>query len=244
MAGLDTGPSFILRYRHIGNPLARSTVRGKCVLPALLRRQVRELARRGCRPSVVRELLAADDNDCCALTFDGGYLSVMEQAWPILAEGSMPATVFVVANLVGGTNWWDQREGDRAEPLLGKRELRALAAAGWEVGSQSGSHVRLTTLASVPLREEIRGSKARLEDMLGAPVTGFCYPYGEWNARVRDEVTEAGYAYAVTGQTGALFDDADLFALPRVEVGWNAVGFLFRRLLARARQGSGAHAAG
>lgn len=244
MRKLETGPSFILRYRRIGSPLSRSTARGQSVWPALLRWQVRELMRQDCRPCLARELLEDDGSGCCAFTFDGGYLSVAEQAWPILAGAAIPATVFVVANLVGGTNWWDQRLGDRAERLLGKRELRALTAAGWEIGSQSTSHARLTALAPVPLREEIRGSKARLEDLLGAPVDGFCYPYGEWNARVRDEVTEAGYAYAVTGRAGALSGEVDPFALPRIEIGWSAVGPVFRRQLAQIRQVDAALAAG
>jgi len=236
----ETGPSFILRYGRIGSPLARSTARGQAVLPALLRWQVRELARQGCRPFIVRELLGDDGEGRCAFTFDGGYQSVAGQAWPILAGASMMATVFVVANLVGGTNWWEERLGDRPERLLGKRELRALAAAGWEIGSQSASHVRLTALAPVPLREEIRGSKARLEDLLSMPVDGFCYPWGEWDARVRDEVAEAGYAYAVTGRAGALSGAVDAFALPRIEIGWNAVGPVFRRRLARERHTAGA----
>ncbi|MHB9109296.1 MAG: polysaccharide deacetylase family protein [Armatimonadota bacterium] len=238
MLRLDTGPSFILRYGRIGSPLARSTARGQHVLPALLRWQVRELTKRGGRPLTVCELLSMDAADGrCAFTFDGGYLPVAEQAWPILSDAQTPATVFVVANLIGGTNWWDQRQGDREERLLGKRELREMAAAGWEIGSQSASHARLTLLAPVPLREEIRGSKAKLEDLLGAPVAGFCYPFGEWNARVRDAVVEAGYAYAVAGQAGALSGDPDAFALPRIEVGWNAVGALLWRRLEQIREG-------
>lgn len=237
MTPSEASPSFILQYQRIGNPLNRSIARGQYVLPALLRWQLESVRQSGCRALTLHALLRENlTTGHCAVTFDGGYLSVMEQGLPVLAGMGIPATVYVVANLIGGTNWWDERLGDRTEKLLGKRELQALAAAGWEIGSQSSNHLHLTALAPVSLREELRGSKARLEDLLGAPVAGFSYPYGEWDERVRDEVIEAGYKYAVAREPGELSDHYDPFLLPRIGMGWNTVGFVLRRKLTLAWQ--------
>jgi peptidoglycan/xylan/chitin deacetylase (PgdA/CDA1 family) len=38
-------------------------------------------------------------------------------------------------------------------------------------------------------------SRAVLEDLVAAPVTGFCYPYGACGPRELDAVRAAGYGY-------------------------------------------------
>src|SRR6202007_466181 len=45
-----------------------------------------------------------------AITFDDGYLSNHNIAWPILRRRSATATVFLVADLLGQTNRWDAHE--------------------------------------------------------------------------------------------------------------------------------------
>lgn len=54
-------------------------------------------------------------------------------------------------------------------------------------------------MTEIPLeqaREEIQGSKAWLEDVLGQPVRCFCYPRGALNAALQAEVEAAGYQAA------------------------------------------------
>jgi peptidoglycan/xylan/chitin deacetylase (PgdA/CDA1 family) len=57
----------------------------------------------------------------------------------------------------------------------------------------------------------------RLEDLLGARVDWFAYPYGEVDRRVRAAVAEAGYAAAVTTRPG-LNGWQDPLALKRLEL--------------------------
>ncbi|MCX6377310.1 MAG: polysaccharide deacetylase family protein, partial [Armatimonadetes bacterium] len=115
----------------------------------------------------------------------------------MLAEMGICATVYVVAGAVGKTNAWDERIGDRTETILDADDVRELSAAGFEIGSHGMTHAHLTELSDAELKTEVAESKRVLEDFIGAPVTGFSYPYGEWDARVRDAVMEAGYEYAV-----------------------------------------------
>ena len=48
------------------------------------------------------------DNGAAAITFDDGYVDVVENALPILKELECPATVFVTSRAIGGSGfWWD-----------------------------------------------------------------------------------------------------------------------------------------
>jgi peptidoglycan/xylan/chitin deacetylase (PgdA/CDA1 family) len=54
--------------------------------------------------------------------------------------------------------------------------------------------------------------------LIGAPVDGFCYPYGTIDRRVVDAVREAGYRYGCAIDPGPLTGP---YALPRVHIGEN-----------------------
>ncbi|HOF87324.1 MAG TPA: polysaccharide deacetylase family protein [Armatimonadota bacterium] len=237
---LITHPSLVLLYHRIGSPLARSTVRGQYVLPALLRWQMRDLLGQGYRPvSLAREMAATEHTaGRFCVTFDDGYSSVRRFACPILQALRVPATIFVVVGAIGKTNAWDEARGDRTEPMMTLDDLKAAAAAGVEIGSHTMTHPRLTTLSDEKLVDEVRSSKHLLEDLLGGPVLGFSYPYGEVDARVRDAVAEAGYRYATTTRLGALVSETDPFLIPRLNIRWNTAGPLLARKIARAYRAS------
>ncbi|WLA03957.1 polysaccharide deacetylase family protein [Xanthomonas translucens pv. undulosa] len=93
---------------------------------------------------------------------------------------------------------------DRAEPS--------------EVGAHTCSHPRLTACSDAALREEIGGCKRALEDLLGEPVTQFCYPYGNVDARVAATVQEAGYVAATTTRHGRAIPGSDPWRYPRIQI--------------------------
>ena len=82
------------------------------------------------------------DADAVALTFDDGFVSFAERAWPVLRDHGLSATVFVVSDHVGGTNAWGQRPapGNPSLPLMGWETLGRLAEAGVELGAHTRSH--------------------------------------------------------------------------------------------------------
>ncbi|MFZ1607187.1 MAG: polysaccharide deacetylase family protein, partial [Rhodoferax sp.] len=79
-------------------------------------------------------------------------------------------------------------------------------------------HVRLPTLDAATCQDEIAGCKTELEQITGAPVHHFCYPYGEYTAGHVAQVAQAGYASATTTQRGRCQSDDSLLELPRVPV--------------------------
>src|SRR5438552_2807413 len=78
------------------------------------------------------------------ITFDDGYRSNRDVALPLLQQHGFRATIFLVAERVGGTNAWDPDEIQ--EPLLDAAAIRAMQARGIEFGSHSATHARLTAL--------------------------------------------------------------------------------------------------
>jgi peptidoglycan/xylan/chitin deacetylase (PgdA/CDA1 family) len=95
-------------------------------------------------------------------------------------------------------------------------ELRAMTAAGIEIGSHTVSHPILTRIDHTRLTRELTASRERLETMLDRPATLFCYPNGDYDRAIRDEVARAGYRLAVTTEPGLNDASSDPLALKRI----------------------------
>ncbi len=187
------------------------------VHPGRLDQQLTHLRRLGLRGVSLAEALEAHGRGAgrglVALTFDDGYADFVTHAMPVLARHGATATVYVVAGSLAGTNSWDS--GPQV-PLMDADDVRTAAAAGHEVGSHSRAHVRLSQVDRALLAEEAAGSRAVLADVLGRPVPGFCYPYGDFDAEVVRAVQDAGYRYACVTDSYA---DPGVHTLPRFHVG-------------------------
>lgn len=134
-----------------------------------------------------------------ALTFDDGYASVADVAWPLLKARRWPATFYVCSGFLGGGRFpWDSSE----VPLVSASGLRDLADDGMAIGSHTVTHRWLPHLPPSDVVAEIRDDKNALEDVLGRAVTTFSYPMGGWTRPVRDAVAAAGHADAVTVDRG------------------------------------------
>jgi peptidoglycan/xylan/chitin deacetylase (PgdA/CDA1 family) len=195
--------------------------------PERLAAQLGQLRRRGLRGVSLGELQQAAQEGraekLVALTFDDGYTDFLTHAVPALARYGMTASVYVIAGRMPGSNDWD-RDGPRLT-LLTPQEVRAVAAAGHEVGSHGYSHIRLSGLGAAELERETAQSRRVLEDVLQAPVRGFCYPYGDHDEAAVLAVQRAGYEYAcVTNDYGS----PGVFTLPRFYVGQQDSGLRLR----------------
>jgi peptidoglycan/xylan/chitin deacetylase (PgdA/CDA1 family) len=189
-----------------------------CVAPSRFAEQLAWLKRRGLRGvsigTLVDAMRAGRPRGLVGITFDDGYVSVLEAALPELRRHGFTATMFIVSGRLAGSNEWD--EGPRW-PLMAAGQVRELAAAGMEIGSHSTTHVRLAGLDARQLEAQVGDSKASLADLVGAPVRGFAYPYGSMDAAARLAVRDAGYDYACAVETP--LRELGIMALPRVYVG-------------------------
>jgi peptidoglycan/xylan/chitin deacetylase (PgdA/CDA1 family) len=164
------------------------------------------------------------------LTFDDGYQNFREYAFPVLQRYHFPATVFLVAGLLGKNAKWLEDDGRFGAPLMDRDTIRELRARGVVFGSHSLTHPFLTKIDRSGREEEIKDSKSALEDLLGEEVQYFCYPSGDYDAGVAEAVKDAGYAAALTCDRGSatVFDDP--LTLPRkaISFGDSLVGFFWK----------------
>lgn len=186
--------------------------------PARFRRQLRWLSARGLRGVSVGALMRSHRGGGAAgmvgLSFDDGYRDFVEEAMPALAEYGFTATVYVVADRLGGYNDWD-RQGPR-KPLMTACQVHEAAAAGLEIGSHGLTHRRLAGLGARELAAQVADSRRVLEDLTGQAVEGFCYPYGSLDAAAVEAVARAGYGYGCAVSPGV---HSGVYALPRCYVG-------------------------
>jgi peptidoglycan/xylan/chitin deacetylase (PgdA/CDA1 family) len=147
----------------------------------------------------------------CIITIDDGWISTYTNAWPILKKHGYPFTVFVYINYIGtgGKSMsWGQLEEmrdagvdiechtyshsdlkkagngmDKVHAALVHKDVAELGVDGW-------------------MKKEIVESKKVLESKLGIKVAALAYPFGNYNAKARELVKEAGYegAFTVYGQ--------------------------------------------
>jgi peptidoglycan/xylan/chitin deacetylase (PgdA/CDA1 family) len=189
-----------------------------CVTPSRFAEQMTWLKRHGLRGvgigTLVDAVRAGRHRGLVGITFDDGYVNVLEAALPELLRHGFTASMFIISDRLGGSNEWD--EGP-AWPLMSAGQVGELAAAGMEIGSHGATHQRLAGASADQLETEVSGSRARLGELLGTRIRGFAYPYGSMDAAARDAVRDAGYDYACAVQTPMA--ELGFMALPRVYVG-------------------------
>lgn len=110
----------------------------------------------------------------------------------------------------------DELPGDL---MLESGQLRELHGSGIEIGAHTHNHPILASLDDDAAVAEIATGKARLEDIINAPVESFAYPNGQpgkdFHPCHRDSLAGLGFNCAVTTQQGVAAADTDPFMLPR-----------------------------
>lgn len=210
----------VLLYHQIAVlPQRNVPYQGLFVHPDSFRRQMRSLKYLGYKGLSVRDawpyLRGEKQGKVVVITFDDGFRNTFENAAPVLADCGFTATNYFVANQIGGSNVWDQKEGLPDTPCMSLSQMREWHALGHEVGAHTLDHVLLPDTNDHEARRQISESKIKLEDMLGSSVPNFCYPYGGNNQRHREMVREAGYESAVTTVSKSAKPDDDIYGIPR-----------------------------
>lgn len=203
------------------------------VTSSQLREQLEWLTSRGYRGATLSEAVGGRTRGrTVVVTFDDAFRSAGTVGFSVLTELGLPGTIFAVTDFADssralswpGIDWWSA--GPHAHELAGLSwtELAELSGAGWEVGSHTCSHPRLTQLDDRELAREVRDSRLAVERALGRPCRSLAFPYGDVDRRVVAAARAGGYEFA-----------AALSSIPsrREPLTWPRIGIYRRDSLSR-----------
>ncbi|MEP7078896.1 MAG: polysaccharide deacetylase family protein [Chthoniobacterales bacterium] len=184
------------------------------ITPQAFEQQMQELRNKGIAVIGLQDFLAwrrgekAIPARCAVITFDDGWKSQYDVAWPIMKKFGYPLTMFIYTEGIrpghfsgGESMTWDQ--------------LADMRDAGVDIQAHTETHQDLRKpydkvakkRLSPPeyeqwLHNEVAGSKEMIEQKLGVKVNCFAVPYGYYNGHVKDVAMKAGYEamFTVYGQ--------------------------------------------
>ena len=135
-----------------------------------------------------------------AITFDDAYVSVAENALPELAARGFHSTIFVPMGSLGRAPTWPMEEGslDASETVMPAEQIARLPSSLVTLGSHTTTHPRLSRIDASEAREEIEGSRVKLQTLTTQDVRLFAFPYGDHDSSVVELCKGAGYDYVFT----------------------------------------------
>jgi peptidoglycan/xylan/chitin deacetylase (PgdA/CDA1 family) len=195
---------------------------GTEITPAMFEQQMKMLKDRGITVIGLQDLLAWKRGDknipprCAVITFDDGWKSQYEVAWPILKKLGYTMTMFIYTEGVAGASLG----GGQA---ITWEMLGDMRDNGIDIEAHSATHQDLreghTVMVMEPdrkrtkkkltgaeyeqwLQNEVVGCKTLLEQRLGIKVNCFAVPFGNYNEHVKEMARNAGYEamFTVYGQ--------------------------------------------
>ena len=135
------------------------------------------------------------------LSYDDGKIED-RQLVKLLNEYGLKGTFHLNSNKLG-TNGY-----------LTKAEIKELFA-GHEVSAHSANHPALTTLSKIDVVYEVVEDRKALELLMGYPVRGMAYPFGNHDESVIEAIKGLGIDYART------VDDTHNFKIPENFLKWH-----------------------
>lgn len=165
------------------------------------------------------------------VTFDDGYAANCEQAIPLLIREHIPVTYFVTTGpvLEGHCFEHDEQMGNHLR-LNSIDELKAMAAAGIEIGSHTRNHTDIGQVHDESVMvDEIVTARDDLAAALDVPIRYFAFPFGQHanlHPRAFEIAQDAGFEGVLSGYGRHHYPGGETFHLQRMCVDGPAIRFL------------------
>src|SRR5256885_1255184 len=195
---------------------------GTEITPAAFEAEMKALKDRGITVIPMQDLLAWKRGEksipprCAVVTFDDGWKSQYEVAWPIMKKYGYPFTMFIYTEGVRGgalgggeAITWEQLADmrDNGVDIEAHTATHQDLREGHNIMLAAPGGKRTRTKLTGPqyeewLQNEVVGSKQLLEQRLGIKVNCFAVPFGNYNEHVKELARNAGYEamFTVYGQ--------------------------------------------
>ena len=216
-----TGP-FIF-YHKIDTAPRDARIRGGYTPPKRFAKQMAFLKKKGTVFYTVSEMIehyiehGSFPQRGLAITFDDGWKDNYENAFPILREFGIKATIFLISSCLGTVSVKAQSEGEGAREHLSLENVLEMSEQGIEFGSHTLNHKLLDRIPVNEVKIEVEESKRQIEEMLKKPCKVFAYPGGHYNESARRVIEQAGYIAAFTTTYGPTVH-FDVYAMNRTEI--------------------------
>ncbi len=146
------------------------------------------------------------------ITFDDGYYSNYQYAYPILKSLNMKATIFVSTNFVGVDSnitfphfsWEHAKEMEESKVI--------------DIQSHSHNHRNFSLLNLSEIKQELEVSKNLIETNLGKQCNYFAYPYGACTAEMQELAKSVGYLMQFTTISGFNTNENQISELNRITI--------------------------
>jgi peptidoglycan/xylan/chitin deacetylase (PgdA/CDA1 family) len=207
----QTAQVIVFGYHRFVNQVRRPDTE---ITPQMFEQQMQELKDRGITVIGMQDFLAWKRGEknipprCAIITFDDGWKSQYDVAWPIMKKFGYTFTMFIYTEGVRGGHFG----GGEA---ITWEQLAEMRDAGVDIQAHSATHQDLRKpydkvakkKLSPPeyeqwLHNEVVGCKELLEQRLGIRVNCFAVPYGFYNQHIKEVAMQAGYeaVFTVYGQ--------------------------------------------
>lgn len=213
----------VLAYHKIDEPTTDIKLRGAFTSPKNFATQMRYLIKCNFEFYTASELIdfyrqnGAFPARAITLTFDDGWKDNYTNAFPIMKELGIKATIFLVPSCIGERSAKVVADGEGEREHLSTEDILEMSKYGIEFGSHTLNHKLLHQISDKEVAFEVTESKKEIENLLCKPCRIFAYPAGFYTDAAQDAVKGAGYIAAFSTVYGEQ-EKINLYALNRIEI--------------------------
>lgn len=140
------------------------------------------------------------------ITFDDGYEDNYIDAYPILKEYALKATIFMIGKYIGKQNH------------LTEAQMKEMNRDGISIQSHTFNHLELPGLTKSQQLDDLTRSKQIFDQLLDQETSIICFPVGRYNEETKTFAEQSGYKMGVTTEPGAASSEQGMYTLHRIRM--------------------------